>query len=141
MTSKRINTLTVLERLRRHEMMADAYELATIRGHVAQLHDSRDLMLEKLKHEAHLVIPEAAPYVGAYIRAVRNEITQIDRALAQIMPRVEALEATVADKFRNIKTISLARERAESHQQHSRDQKEAAENDILSLMRHIREKR
>lgn len=122
-------------------MMADAHELATIRGHFAQLNDTRNLMLEELKHEAHLVSLEVAPYVGAYIRAVRNEVAQIDKALAQIMPRLEALEATVAEKFRDIKTISLARERAERHQQHIKDKKEVAENDMLSLMRHIRDKR
>ncbi|MGY6704299.1 flagellar FliJ family protein [Roseinatronobacter sp.] len=138
MTSKRIKTLTVLERLRRHEMLADAHELATIRSHVAQLNDTRNRMLEELKREAHLVSLEAAAYVGAYIRAVRNEIVQIDKALAQIMPRLDALEAIVADKFRNIKTISLARERAEKHQQHITDKKETAENDMLSLMRHVR---
>lgn len=52
--------------------------------------------------------------------------------------RLEALETVVADKFRNIKTISLARERAEKHQQHIKDKKETVENDILSLMRHVR---
>ena len=137
MTIKRIKTLTILERLRRHEMLADAHELATIRGHVAQLNDTRNRMLDELTREGHLISLEAAPYVGAYIRAVRNEVAQIDKALAQIMPRLEALEAVVADKFRNIKTISLARERAEKHQQHIKDKKETVENDILSLMRHV----
>ena len=104
----RLHTLSLLERLRRHEMAAEARELATLRAHVAVLERTRSDLLGRLKTEALTVTLESAPYIGSYIRAIRNEVAQIEKALEKVAPRIAALEQTVLDQFREISTIRLA---------------------------------
>lgn len=130
-----IRTLAILERLRRHEMASDARELAAQRVHVAELLRARASLLERLKNEARIITLEAAPYVGAYIRAIRNEVARIDRALAKATPRLDALEAVMAERFREKETITLALNRAQDEQKHERSRREALESDALTLIR------
>lgn len=134
----RIRMLAILERLRRHEMESEARELAALRSHVVALQHNRAELLDRLRREARIITLEAAPYVGSYIRAVRNEIAHIDRALAKARPHLDALEAAMAERFREKETITLALNRAREHAKQARDRREAAENDALTLMRLVR---
>lgn len=136
----RLRTLSVLERLRRHEMALEARELGIMRAHVAHLDTARRELLDKMRTEARIVTIEAAPYVGAYLRAVRNEDAQIDRALAKAAPRVAALEASVLTQFRNVATIRLALAQAKAATKANRAQREAVQTDAQTLIRWTRRK-
>ena len=131
----RLRTLSLLERLRQHDMAAEARELATLRAHVAVLERTRSDLLMRLKTEALTVTLESAPYVGSYIRAIRNEVAQIEKALEKVAPRIAALEQTVLDQFRGISTIRLALDQTKRRIRQMRDEREAREADALTLMR------
>ncbi|MDP5348762.1 MAG: hypothetical protein NWQ32_10265 [Paracoccaceae bacterium] len=131
----RLRTLSLLERLRQHDMAAEARELATLRAHVAVLERTRSDLLMRLKTEALTVTLESAPYVGSYIRAIRNEVAQIEKALEKVAPRIAALEQTVLDQFREISTIRLALDQTKRRIRQMRDEREAREADALTLMR------
>ena len=131
----RLHTLSLLERLRRHEMAAEARELATLRAHVAVLERTRSDLLGRLKTEALTVTLESAPYIGSYIRAIRNEVAQIEKALEKVAPRIAALEQTVLDQFREISTIRLALKQTTRRIRQIRDERESKEADALTLMR------
>ncbi len=131
----RLHTLSLLERLRRHEMAAEARELATLRAHVAVLERTRSDLLGRLKTEALTVTLESAPYIGSYIRAIRNEVAQIEKALEKVAPRIAALEQTVLDQFREISTIRLALDQTTRRIRQIRDDRESKEADALTLLR------
>lgn len=131
----RLRTLSLLERLRQHEMAAEARELAALRAHVAVLERTRSDLLARLQTEVRTITLESAPYVGSYIRAIRNEVAQIDKALEKVAPRIEALEQTMLDQFREVSTIRLALDQTRRHVRQIRDTREAKEADALSLMR------
>ena len=131
----RLHTLSLLERLRRQEMAAEARELATLRAHVAVLERTRSDLLGRLKTEALTVTLESAPYIGSYIRAIRNEVAQIEKALEKVAPRIAALEQTVLDQFREISTIRLALNQTTRRIRQIRDERESKEADALTLMR------
>jgi hypothetical protein len=137
----RIRTLTLLERLRRHEMAAEARELGDLRSYVARLENTRTALLEKMRTEARIVTLEAAPYVGAYIRSVRNEEAQINRALTTVAPRIEELEHAMLERFREIATIRLASEQTKHVAQQARDLKETTQSDEQTLIRWVRRPR
>ncbi len=134
MTS-RMRTLTILERLKRHEMAHEMRELAALRAQIATLERTRTDLLERLQTEARIITLETAPYVGSYIRSVRNEAAQIDRTLAKTAPRAEALETAMIELFREAETLKLARTRASQAAREDRARREAAEADSLTLMR------
>ncbi len=134
----RVRTLALLERLRRHEMMSEAGELAALRAQIAELERKRSDLLNRLRTEARIVSLEAAPYVGAYIRAIRHEVAQIDRALEKAAPRLEALEQEMAERFREIATIKLASERTQKELRQAHEAREALEADAQTLIRWVR---
>ncbi len=130
----RVHTLVVLERLRRHEMAAEAGELAMLRAQVATLENTRAELLERLHTDARIISIEAAPYVGAFIRGIRNEEAQINRDLAKTAPRVQALETALTEQFRELSTIRLALDKARDvlrDAQEGRDNKVAEEQALL----------
>lgn len=137
----RIRTLALLERLRRHEMAAEARELGDLRSYVARLENTRTVLLEKMRTEARIVTLETAPYVGAYIRSVRNEEAQINRALTTVAPRVEELERAMLERFREIATIRLASEQTKKAVRQARDLKETNQTDEQTLIRWVRRPR
>lgn len=110
----RIHTLTLLERLRRNEMVNEVRELAALRAQVDSLNRACTELLETLQTEARIVTIEAAPYVGAYIRAIRDEVARKERAAAQHAPRIAELEHSMLDRFREVATVRMAIEKTRS---------------------------
>lgn len=135
--SGRFHTLSVLERLRRHEMEDDARRLAGLRAHVTELERNRDDLLSRLTTEARITTIETAPYVGSYIRAVRSEIAQTERAMIKASLGIEALESTVAQKFREMKSVTLALEGARYRHRQSQRRQEQIDADALTLIRWV----
>ncbi|MFO8126296.1 flagellar export protein FliJ [Yoonia sp.] len=131
----RIRTLAVLEKLRRNDMESEVRELAALRAHIQRLRDNRSNLLNRLRTEARIITLEAAPYVGSYIRSVRGEIAQIDLALSKALPRADVLEAAMAECFCEVKTLSLALERATTQARQDSDRLASAEADELALLR------
>lgn len=133
--SGRFRTLSVLERLRRHEMENDARRLAGLRAHVAELERNRDDLLSRLTTEARFTTIDTAPYVGSYIRAVRSEIAQTERSMIKASLGIEALESAVAQMFREMKSVTLALEGARCRHRQSQRRQEQIDADDLSLIR------
>lgn len=131
----RVRTLTLLERLRRHEMAAEAGELATLRAQVATWETTRDALLERLHTEARIISIESAPYVGAFIRGIRKEEAQISRDLAKTAPRVQELETALAEQFRELATIRLALDKTRAVLREARAQRETKDAEEQALLR------
>lgn len=131
----RVHTLTLLERLRRHEMAAEAGELATLRAQVATWENTRNALLERLHTEARIISIESAPYVGAFIRGIRNEEAQIDRDLVKIAPRVQELEVALAEQFRELATIRLALDKTRQLLREAQERRETEDAEEQVLLR------
>lgn len=131
----RVHTLTLLERLRRHEMAAEAGELATLRAQVATWENTRATLQERLNTEARIISIESAPYVGAFIRGIRNEEAQIDRDMAKVAPRVQELEIALAEQFRALATIRLALGEARNVLREAQAQREIKDTEEQALLR------
>lgn len=134
----RRRALAVLERLRRHEMEEEARALAALRAEVVRLKGEGADLRRRLRDEARIVTIEAAPYVGAYLRAIRAEAARVDAALARAAPRVAALEEALSARFRDLRTVSLALDRARAADRAERAGREAAEAASVALARWAR---
>ncbi len=137
----RLRTLALLERLGRHEMALEARELGVMRAHVAKLEENSRNLREKLRTEAHIVTLEAAPYVGAFIRSVRAEEAETERAMARAAPRVAELEAAVLARFRNVATLRLALDQTKTKARAEQARRDALNTDTQTLFRWTRRAR
>lgn len=133
-----INTFALLERLCRHEMMAEARESVEMRSQVATLEATRANLLDKLRTEARIVRLEATPYVGAYIRSIRNEEAQINRTLAKSAPRIEEHETAMLERFRELATVRLAFDHSQTQARTARNWRESSQSDEQILLRWVR---
>ena len=135
---QRLQTLTLLERMRRHAMLAEARELAGLRAEIARMETVKASLLAALTTEARTVSLEAAPYVGAYIRSVRDEVTRIDRAITGLDPRILALETAVMTQFREVATARLALSQTRARTQAEIARQATAEADTQTILRWAR---
>lgn len=135
MEKRRIAALELLEQLRKHEMEGEVRELGLLNGRIDKLEQERSALFDRLERDAHIVSIEAAPYVGDFIRSVREEIAARDAEIAQLSRRAEQLEAAVREKFREVKTFSVALDQTRSALARERDRRETAAIDEQTLLR------
>lgn len=135
MERRRIAALALLERLKRHEIEERAREFRALRARMEQLEGERDRLLDSLRRDAHVATIEAAPYLGDYIRSVRNQAALLEAEIAQLSPRAEQLEAFVREKFGGMKTFETVRLSKEWDLRQEQRRREAAEAEELVLQR------
>jgi flagellar biosynthesis chaperone FliJ len=126
MQKRRIAALELIERLKTHEMEGEVRELGLLHGRIDALEQERRALFGRLESEAHIVSIEAAPYVGNFIRAIREEIAARDREIDRLDRQAEKLEAAVREKYHEVKTFSVALEQTRSALARDRDRRAAA---------------
>lgn len=126
MENRRIAALELIERLRKHEMEGEVRELGLLNGRIDALEQERRALVARLDREAHIVSVEAAPYVGSFIRTIREEITTRDNEIAQLSRRAAKLEAAVREKYREVKTFSTVLDQTRSALARDRDRRDTA---------------
>lgn len=128
----------MIERLRRHEMEAEARELGQLRGRVAELETRRSTLLDDLNREAQFTSIEAAPYLGNYIRSVRAEVIRIDTEIDDLDTRCEALEHNVRARYRDMRTVGALLARGQARRAEDRLRRDTAQAEEQALMRWMR---
>ena len=132
---RRLDALRLMERLARQEIEARVQDLGRLRGELARLSDEKALLTRRMTEEVHITSLEAAPYLGEFLRSARTRIAALDLQIEAVRPRLEALEAEVAARFREMRsyeTVRLAAEAANRALREKRAEDEAAD---LVLMR------
>jgi flagellar export protein FliJ len=133
MERRRIAALALLERLSRQEIEEKAREFGALRARLDQLETARGALLDSLRRDAHVTTIEAAPYLGDFIRSVRNEAAFLEVEIAQLAPRAAELEQILREKFGQMKTYETVRFRKEwqLRQRQQRRESEEAEEWVL----------
>lgn len=137
MTASRTRALALMERLRGLEIEEQAQELGILRSTVERMQRDRDILSNRLREESHVdsLELEAAPYVGRFIEAMRNEVAFIEQQMVEIQPRLTELEDKLRDLFQDQKvyeTLRLTRIRQAAREA---ERRETAELEELTLLR------
>ena len=126
MDTRRIRALRLLERLKRHEIEADAQEMGRLRATANQIDRQRAQLMDDVESSAGAQDPGAMQYFGSYLRAVRAEVTRLDHDRAQLAPQLEAVETRVSNAFRHMKTYEVVRLATEARIKAESQRKEEA---------------
>mgnify|MGYP000359716130 CR=1 FL=1 len=138
MERRRIAALALLERLRRQEIEDKAREFGALRARLEHLEGARETLLDSLRRDAHVTTIEAAPYLGDFIRSVRNEAALLEAEIAQLSPRVAELEEAIRAEFGRMKTYETVRVRKEYQLRQHRQRREIEETEERVLQRWAR---
>ncbi|TMV54136.1 hypothetical protein FGG78_38705 [Thioclava sp. BHET1] len=136
MSSRKIEALALIERIKRQALEEEAAALVRLRSHVAGLEAEKTRVLDDMRQQAQERSLEAAPYIPSYLRAVRAEETRLEAEIAKIEEKAVAVEDRVREGFREMKTYEQALTVAREAAAREAARREAAELDDIALMRH-----
>ncbi|MGR3564350.1 MAG: hypothetical protein ACU0FH_02505 [Heliomarina sp.] len=128
MEARRIRALGLIERLKRHEMEAEAQEMGRLRSEANRLERRREELLEQSQTASYNSDPSLVPYLGNYVRSLRSEIGRAERDRARIDPDLRAIENRMSLAFREMKTYESVRKAAEARLRQQVEQAEEFEN-------------
>ena len=137
MSSRKIEALALIERIKRQALEEEAAALVRLSSHVAQLEAEKTRVLNDMRQQAQERSLEAAPYIPSYLRAVRAEETRLEAEIAKIEEKATALEEGVRERFREMKIYQHAGDQARMAEAQEATRREAATLDDLALMRHM----
>lgn len=141
MSDRSLSTLELLARLERDRVSAVAQRYAALRGEVGRLQKMIDDLGDRIETEAVATSAETAPYVGAFISAIRIEIERNADRQRQLRRDSDALQGELQERFQKVKVFEVAeaRRRLELQTlQRKRDEREWTE---AMMVRHIRNRR
>lgn len=132
---KRVRALSVLGRIKDQEIDAVTAELRRLQDRIGQLRQDRRGLEEGLEANAQTDTLEGSLFIARYARSVREQISGIDRRIAEITPRCDALEALMRDLFTEAKTYESLQGRIRIGELRSQQARETAALEEMFLLR------
>jgi hypothetical protein len=108
MNDRRVATLKLLARIERDGLQDIVRKHALVQKGIDDRRVEAAALALRIESETSTVSAETAPYVGAFISAVRAEIGRYDSERRILEREAEALADDVRDRFRRTKTAELA---------------------------------
>jgi flagellar export protein FliJ len=141
MSDPGISTLGLLARLEREKVSGLAQRYAALRSELGRLQQVIEDLGDRMETEALATSAETAPYVGAFISAIRIEIERNANRQQQLRRDTDALQSELREHFQRVKVVEVAEARrrlAVQTLQQKRDEREWTE---AMLLRHIHNRR
>jgi flagellar biosynthesis chaperone FliJ len=135
MANKKLRSLGLIQRIKKHDLEAEAAKLGSLRHEISQLETERERLLASLQRDARMQSIELAQYVGQFIRAIRSQVNLIDRKLEHLRMEEDQQESVVVDHFGEVKTYDIVIEDEETRQRQRLERSESLERDDLTVMR------
>ena len=110
----RARTLRTLERLRRHEMEAEAAGMGGLAAQIATARRDRVDLVERMGERGDPGSVEGALTVAAFVRSIGAEIRATDARIARFEADYDARRGRLVDRFAEVKSMGLLAERAEA---------------------------
>jgi len=130
--SKRIFALQLLQRITQHEIDTLATRLTAIRHDIAALTAQHSSLQESLDTQAYVTTLEAAPYLGRFISAVRQQQKYLTDKTATLDTQARELEDQIFEQFRKKKTLGAPLQTALATQLRETSRKEALANESVT---------
>jgi uncharacterized coiled-coil protein SlyX len=131
----RIRALGVMATLRERAIEDISREMSGLQAEMASLQEERDDMRRRLAEDIRTDSIEGSFYVARYTRMIHDRISQTERRMEAIRPKLEALEERMLDEFIDKKTIEAVSARLAISERRRRDRLESAQAEEDHLLR------
>jgi hypothetical protein len=135
MANKKLRSLGLIQRIKKHDLEAEAAKLGSLRHEISQLETERTRLLNSLQRDARMQSIELAQYVGQFIRAIRSQVNLIDMKLTELRKQEDQQESVVVDHFGDVKTYDIVIDDEKERQKQHLERSEGLERDDLTVMR------
>lgn len=137
---RRVRALNVLGRIKDQEIDAVTKELRNLQERVAEMRADRQALEERLEENARTETLEGSLFLARYARAVRQQMSGIDQRIAQVTPRLDALETRMRSLFAEAKTYESLQGRISLEELKERQRRESADLEEAFLLRWARDR-
>ncbi len=138
MERRRLAALSVLKRLKKHEMEISTRKLGDLRLQNVELNSQKQTLLEGVQHQIQSSNPDLTPYMRQFLPAARTEIGTLDDSIDQLQPHISALEEQIGDKFKEFKTIDIMHSALSDQIYQEQETREVATAEEILLARRAR---
>ncbi|MBV1863820.1 MAG: hypothetical protein KUG74_05220 [Rhodobacteraceae bacterium] len=107
MKRRRLAALSLLRRLKKHEMEIINRELGNLRLRSTVLNQQKQSLVDDIQHQTHSVDVALTPYMQRFLPAAKSEIHSLDENIAKLEPHISALEEQVSEGFKEFKTFDI----------------------------------
>lgn len=135
---KRVRALSVLSRVKEREIDAVTADLRRLQDEVGRLRRDRQGLEEGLEENAQTETLEGSFFIARYARSVREQMSAIDRQVAELTPKLTALEDRMRELFVESKTYESLQARISVEEIRSRQRREADALEEAHLLRRAR---
>ncbi len=139
--ARRIQALTVIQRIKEHELDTHAAQMGQIRSHQAQLQTELDKLQHQVDNEAHITSPEAAPFLAGFLKAVETRRAFIQTEMQKLDEKAALIEGQLFETYTEARTNnavldkSLLEKRREENLAETASLEEIARNRYLKQMK------
>jgi len=132
---RRLAALSLLKRLKKHEMEINNRELGNLRLRNTVLTQQKQSLVDDIQHQTHSLDVTLTPYMQRFLPAAKSEIHSLDESIAKLEPYISALEEQVSEKFREFKTFDIMHNALRDRMRQDQEAREAATAEEVLLSR------
>ena len=138
MADRRISTYELLVRLERDALSEIAQHHSALRSRIERSEKEAAELCHRIETEAFASSAEIAPYVGAFISAIRSEITQCNDHRQRLEQEASIVDEKLRERFSTLKTVEFVTARARMAVESAQRKRDEREREEHMLLRHIR---
>lgn len=127
-SKRRIAALSVIQRIKEHELDEHAARMGIVRQHQAAIENELENLQNRVDTEAHISSPEAAPFLAGFLRAIETRRTFLLEELKSLERSAAEIEEHLFDAFTEARTNETVLDKTRYE---SRKQDEMAEQAAL----------
>ncbi|GAA6209922.1 hypothetical protein NBRC116601_32150 [Cognatishimia sp. WU-CL00825] len=138
--NRRIEALSVIQRIKEHELDGHAAQMGQIRVQQAQLQTEMSDLQHRVDTEAHINTPEAAPFLAGFLQAIETRRAFLQQELQKLDEKAALIEGRLFETYTEARTNeavldkSLLEKRKEADLAETTSLEEVARNRYLRQM-------
>lgn len=132
---RRLRALEIMARVKRLETEDKARAVGEIRARMSTFEAEKEALLGRLTGESRIEGLEGAPYLGRFIRSIRQEVDRNTAAAAKLAPELARAEDALRDALAEQKTFEILHQTRLLEERIEKAKREEKAQDEISLLR------
>ncbi|MBP0484564.1 flagellar export protein FliJ [Sagittula salina] len=132
---RRLRALEIMARVKRLETEDKARAVGEIRARMSTFEAEKEALLGRLTGESRIEGLEGAPYLGRFIRSIRQEVDRNTAAAAKLAPELARAEDALRDALAEQKTFEILHQTRLREERIEKAKREEKAQDEISLLR------
>lgn len=137
--NRRIEALTVLQRIKEHELDTHAAEMGQIRAHQSQIQTELDRLQHQIETEAHIPSPEAAPFLAGFLKAIETRTAFLNSEMQKLDEKAALIEGRLFDTYTEARSNQAVLDKTVLEKRKDADMAEAAALEEVARNRYLRQ--